>query len=263
MNYRVSEGAEKHIQVQYPVMVEGAKVGAVTLIDYMGTDQSIVNAARISYEGQPRKREDEKLLHYLWKHRHTSPFEQVQLTFRIEAPIFVARQWMRHRTQAINEMSLRYTEAKDEMYIPGLTRMQGQDNKNKQASGTFLVDDPEDCANIFWNAKSEAFMDYQRLLDKGLSRELARSVLPVGTMTEWVFSQSLFNLLHWHRLRIDSHAQPEIRVFAEQIGTILQDGWPVTMGAYNKFKSWTIDMDLYNQLTQEEKYTLQRIGVQL
>lgn len=263
MSYRVSEGAEPHIGVTYPIMLEGSQVGEISLVDYMGTDLSIVNAARVSYTNQPRKRDDKALIDYLWKHQHTSPFEQVMLTFRVKSPLYVARQWMRHRTQAINEESRRYSEANDQFYTPGLNRLQVQDIKNKQASGSLLVENPEECLYVFETAQAGAFTDYQKLLDEGLSRELARGVLPVSQMTHWVFSQSLRNLLHFHRLRQDSHAQPEIRVFADKIGDILRDGWPMTMEAYDNYRPWTVDQRKFDLLDETTKEALRSVGIQL
>lgn len=262
-NYRVSEGAEAHIGVTYPIMLEDSQVGEISLIDYMGTDLSIVNAARVSYTNQPRKRDDKALIEYLWKHQHTSPFEQVMLTFRVKAPLYVARQWMRHRTQAINEVSRRYSEADDQFYTPGRSRLQVQDVKNKQASGSLLVEKPDECLVTFDNAHSEAMIAYQKLLSEGLSRELARGVLPVSQMTHWVFTQSLRNLLHFHRLRQDSHAQPEIRAFADKIGDILRDGWPMTMEAYDNYRPWTIDQRKFEQLDESVKDALRSVGIQL
>lgn len=262
-DYRISEGAEKHIGVTYPVLVGTAQVGLVTLRDYMGTDQSIVGAARISYEGRPKKSDDAKLINYLWQHKHTSPFEQVMLTFEIEAPIYVARQWMRHRTQSINEMSGRYTELPSVAHLPDIFRFQSQDAKNKQASSGVMIAQAEEARELMEAAYAESFEVYRKLLDAGVSREIARSVVPVGTMTKWVFTQSLHNLLHWHRLRIDSHAQPEIQEFAKVIETVLTDGWPMTMQAAKRYKAWTIDMKAFDTLEEHLQTGFRSIGVEL
>jgi len=264
MNTRAeSPGANALIGQTSELFLEGVRVGSVILRDYMGNDQSIINAARISYTKQPAKKDDTRLMHYLWKHRHTSPFEQVVLTLQINCPIFVARQWLRHRTLSANEESARYSELGADAYVPGVTRLRRQSTINKQATGDELIENPQGAIALITNANQHSFETYEQLLRAGVSREVARTVVPVGTMTNFVFTQSLHNLLHWHRLRADSHAQPEIRVYAEAIGEIIKAGWPTVWDAYQRYRTWTIDEEALAQLDEETREQLRKIGIQL
>lgn len=207
--------------------------GYVRYIDHMGTDLRIVEAARVSY-GSPSKgaEADEKLLRFLWKNGHTSPFEQCQITFNIKLPIFVMRQLVRHRMQSINEVSARYTELPEEFYIPENWR--GQDEKNKQSSKLCLWD--ADLHQVWSNRLEEscrdAYRDYRLMLEVGIAREMARMVLPVNIYTEIYTTWDLNNLLKFFRLRDDPHAQWEHQQFAIAMKRITEDLFPWTMRAY-------------------------------
>lgn len=189
----------------------------VQLIDHMGDDLRIVNAARVSYGSddldklEPTER-DKRLIKYLLTNRHTSPFEHVQFTFRVEAPIFVARQWMRHRTGKYNEISGRYTELPENYYIPQEWR--GQSKTNHQGSEGRITGQMQ-ANKVYIHACKEAFRAYRTLLELGVAREQARMVLPLSTFTAFYFTIDLHNLLHFLDLRLHPHAQGEIRVYAD------------------------------------------------
>lgn len=211
--------------------------GFVRYIDHHGSDLRIVEAARISYRS-PSKGDgaDKKLIGYLYKNKHTSPFEMVKVTMNIKLPIFVMRQYVRHRMQNLNEVSARYTELPNEFYIPQTWR--AQDVKNKQGSvaadlqhETLTTTVREQCA--------QAYATYQGLLDQGVAREMARMVLPVNIYTEIYSCWDLKNLLHFVTLREDAHAQAEIQDYGRAIKSILTELFPWTMDAYEKYK-WTM-----------------------
>lgn len=192
--------------------------GFVRLVDYLGGDARIVQAARVSYgEGTKSYREDAGLIDYLLRHEHTSPFEQVVLTFHIKLPIFVARQWIRHRTARVNEVSGRYSIMKDEFYVPAPGDLAEQSPDNKQGR----MDAPMDAAaageirETLSAGQKRAYGEYSDLVDRGLAREIARINLPLSLYTEWYWQIDLHNLFHFLMLRLDSHAQKEIRLYAQ------------------------------------------------
>ena len=207
-------------------------MSTVTLIDHMGDDQAIVDAARISVTGATKKSETRALIRYLMRHRHTSPFEMVEFKFHVKVPIFVARQWLRHRMASVNEMSGRYSVLPSEYYIPSVYHQQSQ--TNHQGS-----DAPLDFKNFKQKASCDlAFHTYEELIRKGVSREEARIHLPLGTMTEFIWKIDLHNLLHFLHLRMDSHAQPEIQEPARQIWNLIQ---PIVPLACEAFKDFVVD----------------------
>lgn len=203
--------------------------GFVRLVDSMGNDSSIVQAARVSYaDGTKTLREDEKLIDYLIRNDHLTPLEMVEFKFHIKCPIFVARQMFRHRTASINEVSARYSIMKDEFYIPELSRMQKQSTKNKQGSEGELSEEAQrKCLGIIRVASQNAYAHYEQLLKAGLSRELARMVLPVNLYTEFYWKIDLRNLLNFIRLRSDSHAQKEIVDYSNNLLRIVKTVAPV------------------------------------
>lgn len=212
--------------------------GFVRLVDIMGDDNSIVQAARVSYgKGTKSVREDRGLIRYLMRHRHTTPFEMVQLKFHVKCPIFVARQWMRHRACSYNEYSLRYSEARDEFYFPEKTRIQFQSKGNRQGSSAEPV--PEDFQKLFRENLDKicemAYGCYSSMNDLGLARELIRIFLPVNLYTEFYWSINLHNLLHFLQLRIDSHAQEEIRVYGLAVADILKERVPLAWEAFEDY----------------------------
>ena len=210
--------------------------GFVRLVDYMGGDQRIVQAARVSYgEGTKSVRQDRALIHYLIKHWHTSPFEQVQLTFHCKMPIFIARQWIRHRTARLNEISGRYSIMKDEFYVPEPSQISFQSSNNKQGRADSLpLEEAMKIIEQMENDQREAYSEYTGMIDKGVARELARTNLPVSLYTEWYWQIDLHNLFHFIRLRIDPHAQYEIRVYAEALAQCAKAVAPFAYEAFEE-----------------------------
>lgn len=210
--------------------------GLVRLVESMGSDLSIVRNARVSYDAEWRAGEDEgkdaKLINYLVKNGHTSPFESVQFTFDVKAPIFVFRQWHRHRTWSYNEVSARYSELPEEFYVPELIQVTTQSSSNKQ----MRTDEQHPDANVFADALTEhceeAFRKYQIAIEEGIPRELARCFLPVSTYSHMFATVDLHNLMHFLRLRLHSHAQYEIRVYAEAMLKIISAVCPVSVAAF-------------------------------
>jgi len=208
--------------------------GFVRLVDSMGSDLSIVRSARVSYNADWRsgvdEGSDEKLLKFLWKNKHTSPFESVEIQFEIKCPLFIARQWHRHRTASYNEVSARYTELPEEFYVPNIAVIGSQSSVNKQARdfGESISTKANKIQRIIEDDCQRSFNRYKSLLAEGCPRELARSVLPLATYTRFFAKANLRNWLHFLELRLDPHAQYEIRVYAEAIKTILKDIVPVT-----------------------------------
>lgn len=217
--------------------------GFVRLVDVMGDDTSIVQAARVSYgKGTKKSSDDEKLIRYLMKHGHTSPFEMVEFKFHIKLPIFVARQWIRHRTANVNEYSGRYSEMPAEEYIPqnGLHR---QSTSNKQGSAERIdKDDPSMLMDLV-TSFDESRSCYQSLLKKGVAKEEARIVLPLSTYTEWYWKIDLHNLFHFLKLRLDTNAQKEIREYAEVISGMVFDHCPI---AYEAFKDYVLEAKTFS-----------------
>ncbi len=215
--------------------------GFVRLVDSMGDDAAIVQAARTSYgKGTKSVSEDRKLIRYLMRNRHTSPFEMVEFKFHIKLPIFIARQWIRHRTASVNEYSGRYSEMRNEFYLPQAQDVRKQSLTNKQGRADEELSSEE--ANNFIGdlEKSNAmqFQEYQNFIDKGIARELARINLPLSIYTEWYWKIDLHNLFHFLKLRLDKHAQMEIRVYAEAIAEILKSKVPM---AYEAFEDYILE----------------------
>jgi len=217
--------------------------GYVRYIDHLGSDRRIVEAARISYKSPSKGDEaDKKLINYLWKNRHTSPFEMVKLTLNIKMPIFIMRQYVRHRMQNLNEVSARYTELPNEFYIPEKWRK--QDAKNKQSSVQTEDLDNKALSDAFSLNCQRQYEFYQDLLKCGVAREMARMVLPVNIYTEIYTCWDLKNLLHFTQLRSDGHAQSEIQEYSNAIGLIVKELFPWTWEAYNKYKFQLVENNL-------------------
>lgn len=210
--------------------------GFVRLVDYMGGDQRIVQSARVSYgEGTKTVRQDRALIHYLLRNWHTSPFEQVQLTFHCKMPIFIARQWIRHRTARLNEISGRYSVMKDEFYVPEPEKVSYQSSDNKQGRGGVLpLDEAMSVIAQLEREQKEAYAGYTEMLDKGVARELARTNLPLSLYTEWYWQIDLHNLFHFIRLRADAHAQYEIRAYAEALAQCAKAVAPMAYEAFEE-----------------------------
>lgn len=211
--------------------------GFVRLVDYMGGDARIVQAARVSYgEGTKTVREDKALIDYLLRNKHTSPFEQVIFTFHVKMPIFVARQWIRHRTARLNEISGRYSVMNDEFYLPNPNEVRTQSKNNKQGSSSEDID-PELAMKVIEALKQEQtslYTNYKGLIANNIARELARINLPLSLYTEMYWQIDLHNLFHFLKLRMDSHAQYEIRVYGEVMAEIVKAVSPLAYQAFEE-----------------------------
>ena len=206
--------------------------GYLKLLDVMGSDEDIVYAARISTRGLRSKNDDRRLLDYLIRHDHLSPLEMAELKFEVKAPIFVARQWFRHRTGNYNEISGRYTRLPEDIYIP--ENLRGQDHVNRQGSVEGTPGDLEHLEEAYREHVVRSRELYERLLEHGVARELARAILPLSQYTVFIYKSDLRNLLHFLKLRLDSHAQYEIRVYAEAIEGIVARLFPLTHEAWRR-----------------------------
>ncbi|MBK6290512.1 MAG: FAD-dependent thymidylate synthase [Ignavibacteria bacterium] len=212
--------------------------GFVRLIDVMGDDAAIVQAARVSYgSGTKKVHEDRGLIRYLLRHAHTTPFEMVEFKFHVKLPIFVARQWIRHRTANVNEYSGRYSEMKDEFYVPAPDQVRAQSTSNKQgrSEDAFAPEESERIRTMMSDTQDKLYAEYQELLGTDLAREIARINLPVSNYTEWYWKIDLHNLFHFLRLRIDAHAQYEIRVYGEAMAEIVKAVVPAAWEAFEDY----------------------------
>lgn len=208
--------------------------GFVELVDSMGDDLKVVNTARVSYgkQSQDFTEKDQKLLNYLWDNEHTSPFRHCFLSFRIRAPIFVLRQWMKHQIGCSwNEQSARYTELKYGCFAPDTWRV--QDTKNKQSSQG-AIDDQEQAFSLMNDVYELAYSNYEKLLDLGVCREQARIVLPLGIYSECIWTTSLQGLLHFIELRSDKASQYEIQLYAQAIKQLAYDKFKHSIELLNK-----------------------------
>lgn len=229
--------------------------GFVRLVDVMGDDSSIVQAARVSYgEGTKKIHEDRGLIRYLIRHQHWTPVEMVEFKFHVKIPVFVARQWIRHRTANVNEVSARYTEMKDEMYLPPLEQISAQSKDNKQGRDTqpFPQETAEHIQSLIRESNENQYEVYQKLLDLGIARELARSVLPVGHYTEWYWKIDLRNLMNFLALRLDPHAQWEIRVYAEAMASIVKEIVPMAWEAFEDYILHSSHLSRYETEIEKE-----------
>ncbi|MDR1637135.1 MAG: FAD-dependent thymidylate synthase [Treponema sp.] len=233
MGHCVVAEAEAVLDKEYPVLDKGF----VRLVDYLGGDQRVVQAARVSYgEGTKAYREDAALIDYLLRHEHTSPFEQVVLTFHVKLPIFVARQWIRHRTARVNEISGRYSVMGNEFYIPPPEDVALQSGDNKQGRSTEALEagQAEAVRKALEAGQREAYRAYSALVEQGIARELARINLPLSLYTEWYWQIDLHNLFHFLKLRLDPHAQKEIRLYAEVIFDIAKKIAPCCCDSFER-----------------------------
>jgi len=235
---------EKIIGYEYKILDNGF----VRLIDYMGGDDAIVQAARVSYgKGTKKTSEDRGLIRYLLRHRHTTPLEMCEIKLHIKLPIFVARQWIRHRTASVNEYSGRYSILDKDFYTP--SEISDQSKNNKQGRGANIVGpDYKEYQDTIKNFSIDAYNKYSFLMNfdetgniidsdkSGIARELARMVLPTNYYTQWYWKIDLHNLLHFLSLRDDSHAQYEIRVYAEKIAEIVKLWVPLTYEAFEDYR---------------------------
>lgn len=225
--------AEALLDQEIPVLDKGF----VRLVDYMGDDHRIVQAARVSYgAGTKSYRQDRGLIHYLLRNDHTSPFEQVVLTFHCKMPIFIARQWVRHRMARLNEISGRYSIMKDEFYIPEPDQVRGQSQDNKQARSETLLPS-SDISSILAEMEQDQkllYQHYEGMIEKGLAREIARGNLPLSLYTEWYWQIDLHNCFRFLHLRMDDHAQYEIQEYARAIAKCVQAVVPMAYEAFEE-----------------------------
>ncbi|MFK7874695.1 MAG: FAD-dependent thymidylate synthase [Paracoccaceae bacterium] len=231
-------GMEQHLYTAYPVLDHGF----VRVIDYMGDDAAICQAARVSYgKGTKSVQNDEGLIRYLMRHWHSTPFEMCEIKLHVKLPVFVARQWIRHRTANVNEYSARYSILDREFYIPAPEHLAAQSVVNNQGRGAALEGAEAERVLEYLKADSaRAYDHYQEMIDQdgqqGLARELARMNLPANIYTQWYWKVDLHNLLHFLRLRADAHAQYEIRVYADEMCKLVADWVPFAFGAFEDYR---------------------------
>jgi len=231
-------GMEAHLYKAHPVLDHGF----VRVIDYMGDDAAITQAARVSYgKGTKKVSNDEGLIRYLMRHWHSTPFEMCEVKFHVKLPVFVARQWIRHRTANVNEYSARYSILDREFYIPAPDALAAQSTINNQGRGEVLEgDEAQRVLDLLRDDSMRAYDHYEDMLSqegqKGLARELARMNLPANIYTQWYWKVDLHNLFHFMRLRADAHAQYEIRVYAEEMCRIVADWVPMAYGAFEDYR---------------------------
>ncbi len=225
---------EKILEYEFKILDHGF----IRVIDYMGNDNAIVQAARVSYgAGTKQVREDAGLINYLLRNSHTTPFEMCEIKFHIKAPYFVARQWIRHRTANVNEYSARYSIVDQDYYLPNQDEISFQSSNNKQGRGEQVDEDFSDSVSeIIKNTSDQQYEHYNKMLESGLAREVARIILPLNYYTEFYWKIDLHNLMHFLRLRADSHAQYEIRLYALQMIEILKLWVPHTYQAFQDYK---------------------------
>ena len=224
--------------------------GFVRVVDYMGDDSSIVQAARVSYgKGTKKVSTDSGLIKYLMRHRHSTPFEMCEIKYHVKLPIFVARQWIRHRTANVNEYSARYSILDKEFYLPTRENLAAQSTTNRQGRGDVINGkDAENILNILKKDAERTYKNYEIMLNekhdgstidkdkKGLARELARMNLTLNTYTQWYWKTDLLNLLNFLSLRADSHAQYEIRAYADVMIDSLKKWVPITFDAFMDYR---------------------------
>lgn len=237
----VAPGMEAHLYTAHPVLDHGF----VRVIDYMGDDAAITQAARVSYgKGTKAVQNDEGLIRYLMRHWHSTPFEMCEIKLHVKLPVFVARQWIRHRTANVNEYSARYSILDREFYIPAREHLAKQSVLNNQGRGETLTDqDAHRVLEILKADSARAYDNYQEMIEDNddgtgiaLARELARMNLPANIYTQWYWKVDLHNLFHFLRLRADSHAQFEIRVYAEEICRLVADWVPFAYKAFEEYR---------------------------
>ncbi|HMM08989.1 MAG TPA: FAD-dependent thymidylate synthase [Paracoccus solventivorans] len=234
----VAEGMERHLYAAHPVLDHGL----IRVIDYMGDDSAIVQAARVSYgRGTKAVSNDEGLIRYLMRHWHSTPFEMCEVKFHVKLPVFVARQWIRHRTANVNEYSARYSILDREFYIPAPENLAAQSTANNQGRGEVLAgDEAQRVLDILREDSMRSYDHYEGMLSQdgqqGLARELARMNLPANIYTQWYWKTDLHNLFHFLRLRADAHAQYEIRAYAETMCGIVKDWVPLAYAAFEDYR---------------------------
>ncbi|MDO6591664.1 FAD-dependent thymidylate synthase [Loktanella sp. D2R18] len=264
----VSEGMEAHLYNAHEVLDHGF----IRVIDYMGDDSAICQAARVSYgKGTKSVQNDAGLIRYLMRHWHSTPFEMCEIKLHVKLPVFVARQWIRHRTANVNEYSARYSILDREFYIPEANKLAAQSVINNQGRGEALTG--EEAARVLEYLKGDAarcYDHYAEMIDQegqqGLARELARMNLPANIYTQWYWKVDLHNLFHFLRLRADAHAQYEIRVYADAICKVVADWVPAAYGAFEDYRLGGANLsgkavDCVRRMLKGEKVTQETSGM--
>ena len=264
----VSEGMERHLYTAHPVLDHGF----VRVVDYMGDDAAITQAARVSYgKGTRSVQNDEGLIRYLMRHWHSTPFEMCEVKLHVKLPVFVARQWIRHRTANVNEYSARYSILDREFYIPAPEHVAAQSEVNNQGRGDTLQG--EEAARVLEILKGDsmrAYDHYEQMISQegqqGLARELARMNLPANIYTQWYWKVDLHNLFHFLRLRADAHAQYEIRVYADALCEIVKDWVPFAYKAFEDYRLGAVSLsaqmvDCLKRMLNGEAVTEENCGM--
>ncbi|MEJ2030006.1 MAG: FAD-dependent thymidylate synthase, partial [Maritimibacter sp.] len=264
----VAPGMENHLYTAHDVLDHGF----VRVIDYMGDDAAICQAARVSYgTGTKSVTNDEGLIRYLMRHWHSTPFEMCEIKLHVKLPVFVARQWIRHRTANVNEYSARYSILDREFYIPAREHIAAQSTVNNQGRGELLSD--EEAAKVLEILKADSarsYDNYEAMISQdgqaGLARELARMNLPANIYTQWYWKVDLHNLFHFLRLRADPHAQYEIRVYAEAIAAVVADWVPAAYGAFEDYRMGGASLsatalDCVRRMVKGEQVTQENSGM--
>ncbi|GAA6199514.1 FAD-dependent thymidylate synthase [Aquicoccus sp. SU-CL01552] len=264
----VAPGMEDHLYTAYPVLDHGF----VRVIDYMGDDAAICQAARVSYgKGTKSVSNDEGLIRYLMRHWHSTPFEMCEIKLHVKLPVFVARQWIRHRTANVNEYSARYSILDREFYIPAPEHVAAQSTVNNQGRGELL--EGAEAARVLEILKADsarAYDNYEAMISddgqQGLARELARMNLPANIYTQWYWKVDLHNLFHFLRLRADAHAQYEIRVYAEEICKLVADWVPFAYRAFEDYRMGgatlsATALDCIRRMVKGEEVTQENSGM--
>ncbi|MBY3378948.1 FAD-dependent thymidylate synthase [Rhizobium laguerreae] len=247
----VSAGLEEILHKAFPVLDHGF----VRVVDYMGDDSAVVQAARVSYgRGTRRVQEDSGLINYLLRHHHTTPFEMAEIKLHVKLPIFVARQWIRHRTASVNEYSARYSVLDNEFYIPEPEHLAAQSTSNRQGRGSVLEgDEAEEVLSLLRRDAEQAYSDYATMLNdptmpdhrddrSGLARELARMNLSLNFYTQWYWKTDLHNLMNFLRLRADAHAQYEIRAYADIMMGMMAAWVPISHAAFKEHRMEAVQL---------------------
>jgi len=254
--------------------------GFIRVIDYMGDDSAVVQAARVSYgRGTKKIQQDKGLINYLLRHRHTTPFEMCEIKYHVKLPVFVARQWIRHRTANVNEYSARYSILDREFYIPEPGQLAAQSRSNRQGRGDVLVgDEAAEVLRLLKEDAARSYEHYEWMLNEdengepkdpgrdGLARELARMNLPLNIYTQWYWKTDLHNLMHFLSLRADAHAQYEIRVYAEAMLETVKRWVPLTYEAFTQYRSGGVTLseaglEAVRRLLDGQDVTAEAVGL--
>ena len=264
----VAPGMEQHLYTAKPVLDHGF----IRVIDYMGDDAAITQAARVSYgKGTKSVQNDEGLIRYLMRHWHSTPFEMCEIKLHVKLPVFVARQWIRHRTANVNEYSARYSILDREFYIPAPDHVNAQSVVNNQGRGGVL--EGAEAARVLEILKADSarcYDNYEAMISQdgqeGLARELARMNLPANIYTQWYWKVDLHNLFHFLRLRADAHAQYEIRVYAEEMCKVVADWVPFAYKAFEDYRLGAVSLsaqmvDTMRRMLKGEEVTQETSGL--